>query len=416
MGKNISLNYKAETKTNIAVVCALAMLAGFLLSRVLLSVSVVAFGINALWGVHPREWVKSKWWLLGLVWVGMYYLSGLWSENMPQWNERTSVKLPVLLLPLAFSVLPQFSEKQQRFFTIGAALLFLGSISYSLFFLFTDPGYYIEQYRFSKVLPTLAEKDYIRYSLSISLFIIWCLYILNKLKNVLARWFIRLTILILCIYIHVVAVKTGILVLYLFVFLWAVYITFKRRPFSGLAILALIVVSALGAYKYVPTFEQKVDYFKYSWKVFGEGRYDSDYSDIGRLVSYDIALKLIPQYPFAGTGIGDMHDVMRAGYSKWYPTVPEFQQLKPHNQFLIVALGCGIPAMLIFLVWILYPLKWMNKSRDGFFLFAIWAVMFVPLMVEPFLELQFGVYVYLFFILWMAHAIKPSPDTTKNNY
>src|SRR5690606_27941848 len=118
----------------------------------------------------------------------------------------------------------------------------------------------------------------------------------------------------------------------------------------------------IAAYKYVPTFERKVDYFTYSWEVFAEGRYDSDYSDIGRLVSYDIALKLLPDYAYAGTGIGDMHDVMRTGYSKWYPKVPEFQQLKPHNQLLIVALGCGIPALIIFLLWMFYPLVWVRKG------------------------------------------------------
>lgn len=380
------------------------MLAGFLLSRVVLSVATVAFGINALLGVRPVNWLKNKWWLLGLAWVGMYVVSGLWSDNIPQWSERVSVKLPLLILPVAFSSLPAFSRRHLRIFTIGAALLYMGSIFYSMSFLLADPHYYIEQYRFSKVLPTLAGHDYIRYSLSIALFIIWCTYVLKKLSNVVAKWFIRFTIFILCIYIHVIAVKTGILVLYSFVFLYAVYISFKRKPITGIAILAVIVLSAVGAYKYVPTFQQKVDYFEYSWKVFGEGNYDSDYSDIGRLISYDIALKEIPQHWLVGTGIGDLHDVMRQGYKKWYPKVPDFQQLKPHNQFLIVALGCGIPTLVIFLVWVFYPLIWVGKGREGFYMFSVWLLMFVPLMVEPFLELQFGVYVYLFYILWMAHC------------
>lgn len=410
MGKNSSLNYKAEIKTNIAIVCALVMLIGFLTSRAVLSIGTIAFGVNALIGIHPKEWLKSKWWLLGLVWVGFYAISGLWSDNMLQWSERVEVKLPILLLPLAFTFLPQFSLRQIRVFTAVAALIYLGSMCYSLYFLLSDPSYYIEQYRFSKVLPTLAGEDYIRYSLSISLFIIWCIYILKHFRNKLMIWFIRMVIVVLCIYVHVVAVKTGLLVLYLFVFLYSVYMVFSRKPFVGLVIVLMIFVSAISAYKYVPTFEQKVDYFKYSWEVFEQGHYDSDYSDIGRLVSYDIALKLLPNYAAIGTGMGDMHDVMRAGYKQYYPSVPEFQQLKPHNQFLVVALGCGVPAMLIFLMWILFPLKWVKRNRNGFFMFAIWFLMFVPLMVEPFLELQFGVYVYLFYILWMAHAAKRSNE------
>lgn len=408
MGKNIFLNYKAETKTNIAIACALAMLAGFLMSRALLSVATVAFGVNALLGVHPREWLKNKWWLIGVAWVGIYFISGLWSDNIPQWNERMSVKLPVLLLPLAFGLLPAFSPRQLTMFTVGGAVLFLGSVGYSVYFLVADPAYYIEQYRFSKVLPTLAGHDYIRYSLSIALFIIWCFYISRSLVTPIARWLIYITMLLLFIYIHIVAVKTGILVLYLFFFCHAIYVAFNRNAILGISIIVVMAFSAFGAYKYVPTFEQKVNYFRYSWKVFEHGNFDSDYSDIGRLISYDISMKLIPEYPIAGTGIGDLHDVMREGYRKWYPKVPEFQQLKPHNQFLIVALGCGIPAFIIFLIWIVYPLRWVRNNRHGFFVFTIWLVMLVPLMVEPFLELQFGVYVYLFFMLWMVHNAKPN--------
>lgn len=390
--------------------CALVMLAGFLFSRAILSVGTIAFGVNALIGVSPKEWLKNKWWLLGVAWVGIYVISGLWSDNIPQWNERVSVKLPILLLPLAFGLLPPFSDKQIKLFTVGGTLLFLSSVFYSLYFLFTDTAYYIEQYRFSKVLPTLAGHDYIRYSLSISMFIIWCLFAIKRLNGIM-KWFTIITVIILGVYVHVIAVKTGILVLYLFIFLSAIYILFKRRPIVGLLILVAIILSAKGAYRYIPTFEQKVDYFTYSWKVFAEGRYDSDYSDIGRLVSYDIALKLLPEHAMVGTGIGDMHDVMRESYSKWYPNVPEFQQLKPHNQLLIVALGCGIPALIVFMLWVFYPLKWVKKNRDGFFLLATWLVLWIPLMVEPMLELQYGVYVYLFFLLWTAHSMKPVSPT-----
>ncbi|MBW7912833.1 MAG: hypothetical protein H3C54_03830 [Taibaiella sp.] len=413
MGKNILLNYKAETKTNVAIACAIAMLAGFLLSRVLLSVAIAAFGVNALLGVHPREWAKNKWWLLGLAWIGMYIISGLWSQNLQQWSYPVSVKLPILILPLAFGLLPSFNSRQLTVFTVISSILFLSSVGYSMYFLVSDPAYYIEQYRFSKVLPTLAGHDYIRYSLSTALFIIWCFYMHKNLQSKWAKWFVGITIIILCIHIHVVAVKTGLLVLYLFFFCQAIYIAFRKKFIVGFGIIAIMAITAISAYKYVPTFEQKVNYFRYSWKVFEHGNFDSDYSDIGRLISYDITFKLMPDYLVAGAGIGDLPDVMKEGYSKWYSKVPEFQQLKPHNQFMIVALGCGIPALLIFIAWVLYPLRWVKGNRHGFFVFAIWLVMLVPLMVEPFLELQLGVYVYLFFMFWLIHNAIPGSEAAQ---
>lgn len=392
----------------VALACALGMLAGFLLSRVLLSFSIFAFGLNALIGTRPGEWFRNKWWVLGLAWVGIYVVSFFWSDNIPQWNERVSVKLPILLLPLAFGLLPSFSDRQLKIFTIGGALLFLSGVGYSLYFLVTDTTYYIEQYRFSKVLPTLAGHDYIRYSLSIALFIVWCVYMLGRWGRGSGKWLIVVTVAVLSIYIHIVAVKTGILSLYLFVLCYGIYMAARKKLFFGLVLIAMIIATPFVAYKYVPTFENKVDYFTYSWKVFNEGQYNSDYSDIGRLVSYDIALKLMPGHMWLGTGIGDLHDVMKTGYDKYYPLVPDFQRLKPHNQFMIVALGCGIPALILFILWVFYPLRFISRSREGFFLFCVWLVMWIPLMVEPFLELQFGIYVYLFFILWMAQCSRKS--------
>ncbi|MCB9064964.1 MAG: hypothetical protein H6551_07445 [Chitinophagales bacterium] len=407
MGTNISLNNKEALKTNAAIFFALLMLAGFLFSRAMLSTGIIAFGVIGVFGVHPRQWFKSKWWLWGLLWVGVYFLSGLWSDYMSGWGGRVGVKLPILLLPLAFSLMPGFSNKQKTVFTIGAAVLFLSGVFYSISFLIADPAYYIEGYRLSKVLPTLAQHDYIRYSLSISLFVIWCLAVWPKLVIRVAKWFIAATIVLLVFYIHIIAVKTGVLALYTFVICWGFYTILQKRVIVGIGLILFLILAAVGAYKYIPTFENKVDYFRYSWEVLEQGHYDSNYSDIGRLVSYDVTRRILPEHLLYGTGVGDLYDEMCKGYDEYYPKVPDSQKLVPHNQFMVVALGCGIPTLVLFVIWVFFPLTWVKKSRDGFFLFAVWVIMFIPLMVEPFLELQFGVYVYLFYILWFAHNLKP---------
>ena len=412
MNKDIFQRYNKQYKTNIAIALALVMLAGFLTSRAVLSIGVILFGVNGLVGIHPREWLKNKWWLLGCAWVAVYIISGLWSENLHEWNLRVTTKLPILLLPIAFSSLPKFSRYQLKVFTIGATFLFLGSIAYSLSYLISDPDYYIEQYRFSKVLPTLASKDYIRYSLSIALFVIWCINVWGKLQNKAAKWFVGITILLLILHLHVIAVKTGILVFYLFMLLMAVYMTVKRKSILGIVLMATLVVSAIGAYKYVPTFENKIDYFRYSIKIFKQNNADVNYSDIGRLVSYDVAIHQLKGNLLVGTGIGDMWDVMRDGYKEMYPHVPFKRMLKPHNQILIVLLGCGLPTLLIFMLWSFYPLRWIKKSRDGFFMLAMWTVLWIPMMVEPFLEGQLGIFLYLFFLLMIAHNLKPEADKT----
>jgi O-antigen ligase len=96
---------------------------------------------------------------------------------------------------------------------------------------------------------------------------------------------------------------------------------------------------------------------------------------------------------------------MTKGFHKWNPDLPEQSVILPHNQFLTVALGCGIPAMVIFIIWVFMPLAALKKNRQGFFFFMVWFLLFLQLMIEPVLEVQFGVFVILFFLLLQKHEM-----------
>src|SRR5690348_10971879 len=101
------------------------MVIGFLASPAILSISMMIYGVNGLWGVHPRRWIKDKWWLLGVAWVAFYAISYFWSENKASWGISVQVKLPFLLLPLAFAYTPRFSAKQIRILTLWIGLILL---------------------------------------------------------------------------------------------------------------------------------------------------------------------------------------------------------------------------------------------------------------------------------------------------
>ena len=130
-----------------------------------------------------------------------------------------------------------------------------------------------------------------------------------------------------------------------------------------------------------------------------QGDRSGNYGDIGRIWSYTISWKLIRQHPWLGVGSGDMLAEMKKGYDKWHPEVIDKNRLVPHNQFLIVALSVGIPAMLIFAAWIFYPLTWLRKDRQSFFFFLVWMELMFYMVIDTGLEVQMGVFVFLFFLL-----------------
>ncbi|XZF14764.1 O-antigen ligase family protein [Chitinophagaceae bacterium MMS25-I14] len=397
------LNRPAFSKSNMAVFLALCMIASFLFSRSILSISMILFGVNGIRDVHPRLWLKQRWWLMGLIWIGMYLISWFWTDNKHEWSVLTQVKLPFFLLPLAFGFLPAFTQRQLQVFTVSfCAIMMLGAL-YSASFLLRDAEFYINSYKYAKVLPTPAYNDHICFSAAVVLCMIWCCNFWPRLQGNAAKWFIIISVVLLGIYIHLLAAKTGLVTLYIFLLAYSIFFAVRKHMVLGIALLVLMLAGSMAAYRFIPTFRERVGYIRYSYIQLQEKNYSGDYGDIGRLMSYDISLRLIKEHPLTGVGAGDMLDDMKKGYDKWYPQVADEQRLLPHNQFLIIALGTGLLSLISFIAWLLASFLRVRKNRSSAFFIMTWLVLLVPLMVDPTLEIQLGVFVFLFFLLWQRH-------------
>ena len=397
-------------KSNIALICILGMGVGFLFSSALLSISTFLFGVNGIRDVHPRYWVRNKWWLVAAGWVLLYAITYFWSVDKAHWHTRVQLKLPFLILPLAIAYMAPFTAKQLQQITISLGLILCASACYSLSFLLRDPTHYIRGYVFDNLLPTIPD-DHIRITLFMTLFIIWSVYVWPRLQGNAAKWLVGCMVSFLVLFLHIIAVKSSILSLYFFLVGWSVYYTVSKKNLAGIVILVAVPVSFILAAHFIPTFSQRADYISYSYDRLIKGDRSGDNGDVNRLMSYKIALTLIKENPIRGVGAGDMLDKMAEGYHKFYPQVKEENILLPHDQFLVVCLGCGIPAMLLFAFWVFMPLARIGKNRPGFFFFMVWLILLLQLVIEPVLEVQYGVFVYIFFLVLFKHELPGDADS-----
>ncbi len=404
--KNRFLINKIINKSNSALLCLIGMIAGFLCSRVLCSIATFLFGVSMLWGINPKLWFKNKWWLLGLAWVVFYALSYFNSSNKALWGIALQIKLPFLLLPLAFSYMPSFTLQQIRILTISIGVLLVAGACYSVSFLITDYYYIMTEYRVSHLLPTPARGDHIRFSLAIVLYIIWAISVFKSLANKYLQLIVGVCIALLFVYIHILAAKSGLVSLYVFVIIYSIYLIFTKKRIIGLLIVILVPIIIYIAINFIPTLTKRFNYIAYTFEMFQKGDKSGDYGDIGRLYSYKIATQIIKQYPFFGVGTGDMLNEMSLIYEKEYAEIPKENRLLPHNQFLIVALGCGLPAMALFIIWFFYPLLLLRRNKESFYFFLVWFLLFIQLMIEPALEIQYGVLVFLFFLLIQKQLLR----------
>ncbi len=382
------------------------MLLGLLCSRSMASIGMFLFGVNALRDVHPREWLKQRWWLIGLIWIALYAISWFWSSNKEEWNAHFQVKLPFLFLPLAFTWLDPWSPRQLRVFTIIFSGMMMIGVLYSLSFMIRDPDTYLTGYKYSHTLPTPAYNDHIAFSTCIAVCIAWCAYSWRYWNSRLSKALLVAVMLLLGIYLHVLAAKSGLLAFYLFL---CCYIIYQLASNWKRALLMLMIVGLGGtiAYTFIPTLRERIDYTMYSYDRYKLGERSGLYSDVGRIISYNLALKLIEKHPLTGTGAGDVLDEMSREYPKYYPQVSQDQYLYPHNQFLTTAVAAGIPAALALIWWLCIPLVKIRRNREGFFFLAFWLMLLIPLLVDPFLEVQSGVFVYLFFFLMQRSVCFP---------
>lgn len=375
-----------------------AMLIGFLGARAIGSVAIFLFTVNALRDVPPRRWFREGWWLLGLVWAGMYVMSWFWTDNQGDWNDHIQVKIPFLLLPLAFAFLPKWGERELRLFTILLLGIIGSGVCFSLSFLFRNPGALIESYKYSKILRTPVYGDHITFSTSIAVCIAWCFYSFPVWHSRVGKGWVVFMAVFFTLYLHILAAKTGLVALYLFFICYLFRILLTNWK-AGLLVLLLGILGFAGIYRFVPTFRERINYTRYTYERFFDGHREGHYSDMGRIISYELCWKLIKERPLTGVGAGDMMDEMSRKYEQYYPSIPDEQKLIPHNQFLTIALATGIPSMLAFIAWILAPLRQVRRNREGFFFVSLWLMLLVQLFTDPSLEVQFGVFVYLFFLL-----------------
>ncbi len=393
------VNAYLPTRESAAVFLSLVFVVGFLGARALLSISTLLLGLNALRGFSPKGWLRNRLWIISVLWVALYAVSYFWSADKGEWGERVQVKLPFLLFPLATAYPLRLSRRQNDILMSGTCLLLLSGIAFSLSFFARDAAEIIRKYGISFTFRTPAYNNHICFSafLAATVFFIWAQW--GKLSKG-ARWIAGISAVVMIGYLHLLAAKTGLAILYLAGLLLIARTLYQRR-FRAFGGFVIVLAGVLGlAWTFMPTFRNRIIYSRWSFSEYNSGKIADNYSDPNRLYSYKVALRQIRESPLAGYGAGDVKSAMDSGYVRWFPQIALENRLVPHNQFLASGMAVGVGAMaLLLLWWLLIPVQAWRLPRR-FENVSIWFLASVLLFVDPAFEVQFGIAAFLFFIYW----------------
>jgi len=393
-----------DRKDLLFTILCFTFIAGLYFSQALLSiVPYVLLGLGLFrknLGPRLKTFVKVKPFVIISALLLLYLISGLNSIDKGSWIRRIDNNLIYLVLPLAFALNAPIKKSYLKsilyfffwctFFVTVATLL-----DYYLNFDEANTNYLV-----GKTIQTPISHP--RFSMFITGSIL-CGFFLWKERFTwgipFERVFIAIAFLFQVLFLHILAVRTGIFSFYLITLFAIFYYLFRRgRLKAGVALLLVAFTLPVVSYFAFPSLKNKLRYVRYDWVTIFKGGSPEHMSDNTRIRSLKIGLDLFKESPLIGTGIGDMRNEVNALYEERHPQMDRSERFLPTNQIIFTLTGFGILGLTWFLFCLLYPLYYKGNYRN-FFLTAFYIVVFSAFIGENAVELILGKSFFLIFSL-----------------
>ncbi|OON68078.1 hypothetical protein B0919_15580 [Hymenobacter sp. CRA2] len=336
----------------------------------------------------------------GFALIFLMHLAAGANTSVPNTSEfwrDIILQLPFLLLPLCFWILPPLqSDDLKRLYKLLLLVTTFSAIGSTIYYLF-NADYINELYIHSKIMPTVP--DHIRFSLLIVLSIAVGAVMLNR--GALRGWrraaVLGATI-FLAGFLHLLAVRSGLVALYMLAVVAIGYLLKKRDWRKAGFVALMMVLLPMVSYFTLPTFYNKYHNTKEDASKVEQTHSANNYSLVGRVYSYQTAIRVWEDHPLFGVGKADLRDEMSARYREFFPQIDEEHQIQPHNQFLFYLVAFGALGLALFIIAFYYPLWWARR-RHAPMLVAQYIIVTLSFMVEPTMEGQTGLTFSLFFLL-----------------
>ncbi len=381
-----------------------AMLCGLLFSRALLSSGLIFFIALSL--VHKNILQQLRAFVLFPFLLSMSLLfvlpavSGIWSEDLSQWSQILRIKLPLLLLPVCFAGQKNVLFKDwQRVSYIFLLLVFAG-IGSSVWRYLQNVNGINEAYLKAYTLETPLGNDHVRFSLLVVISILTTVFLLaghwKDFKKTVKGLLLTLAV-IHIIYLHVLAVRTGLICFYLGVFILLMWLLVhhKRNFFLLIPIFFLPGI----AYFTFPTFKNKIHYLKYDLSFVRKNIYLAGSSDGNRVASMRAGWELLRGSPFLGVGFGDIKNENNKFYDANFPTMSDNDKILPSSEWIIYGSGAGWPGVVAFFVVMLVPFL-VRGLRKNIYWILLNVLFSFSYLFDIGLEVQYGVFLHAFVLLW----------------
>jgi hypothetical protein len=274
----------------------------------------------------------------------------------------------------------------------------------SLWHYFQNMAAINESYLRAKTLPTPLDDDHVRFSWLVSIAVVCSTLLIWMSKNKKTKLVAALMLLLLVIYLHVLSARTGLVLVYFFFLCFAFYVAIQKRIYFFITLAALIVLAVTSWWSF-PTLRNRIKYVVYDFSFLKNNNTTPGTSDANRLISLNAGWYILRENPLVGVGAGDVKDETNKWYVANVPGMLERDKLFPSSEWIVYGDMAGWPGVLLFTTIIILPF-FVKQIRYRFFWIMLAAMGICSIMAETSLEIQFGIFIYCFTILWWWKWLK----------
>ncbi len=401
---------------NLFLFFCLLWIASLVFSPFLLTMAMIGIFIMGIVGLVKKiraketsyiQWIKqfaTDPLALFVIFFLITLLNWFYSFDQVYWLERLRLRMLFLFLPFSFYALPKFSKKDIQIilyflmFLMVVTNIWIG-IQYFIHF-----DAYQNLISKGKSIPT--PRNHIRFNLLLAISIISGIYLWIKSEVLKYNWernLVKITTIFLFIFIHILAVRSGLVALYFALFILLIsYIVQRRNYLYGIIGLIGLFLIPVIAIKTIPSIKSKLDYTMWDNHSSQEGNI-KEHSDGERITSQRIGLEIFKDNPIFGVGSGDLRNEVKMKYLSKFGD--EIEPKMPHNQFISILAKNGILGFIAFMFAMLFPLFY-KKNYRNIFILGFFIIMLTSFLVENTIENAIGAGIYMFFVIMILRQEK----------
>ena len=379
---------------------SVAGVVGLLAARALVSLSPVVGVLAVLANPHLRRglgrYVRNGAAMRAAAWVGFLLLSGVYTSEWATWRHELFRSLPWLGVPLAFAAAVPLAGGQRR--AVGALFVLstsaLGLATVGQYWL--NPAAANEAIRIGQNMQPFTHLFHVPFGVMLALAFFWGLLLRREpATGPLLRAALVAGVAAAALTLHVLAYRTGLLVLYTGLAAYTGRQLFQQRLALALALLALLALGPWLAYHTLSSVRQRVEATVWDVQQYTQDRDMNDYSLARRLVAMETAGAVIGQHWLLGVGPADTHAALMAQYD-WHDFgLKPANRVDVHNQYLDALVGGGVVGLALWLAVLFGPLRHSWARRNPYLSFFI-LFQAVVMLGADMLSLQIGLNLFVF--------------------